>query len=187
LKSVGIWLVCLLILFSPLAAGAAWDGYYATAGTGFLFYTGDASEKTELDYAAEFELSFGQYFAKHYSHEVTVGYIHDGHIGDDLKMYTLSLAVMRRFPVSRKVSLFAGGGFMAAFFSDYHGHIYGVETRDNDFRPGINLLTGAQIDLAWDLFVRFQLSYRLIRELRLDGDTLDPSGVSGVLKFGYHF
>jgi hypothetical protein len=53
-------LLFLPILFSPLAAGAARDGCYATAGAGFLFYTGDAIEKTELDYNADFELSFGQ-------------------------------------------------------------------------------------------------------------------------------
>ena len=89
--------------------------------------------------------------------------------------------------MSRRMGLFAGGGFMAMFYSDYYGHIYGVETRDDDFRPGINLLCGVQVDLDWDLFVRFQLSYRLMKELRLQDDTLDPSGVSGVLKLGYHF
>ncbi|MEE4262033.1 MAG: outer membrane beta-barrel protein [Desulfobacteraceae bacterium] len=183
-----IFYILLAALFpQPLAALSEEGKYFTTAGAGFLFYTDDAKEKTDLDYAADFEISFGKSIDNHFVPEAVVHYIHDGHTGDDIKIYTISLALMRMFPLSQRTGLFVGGGFVSAFFSKYFGHIYGAQKRDQDYSAGVNLIAGIQFDIGPSLFIRNQLSYRLIDKFEFEDGTINASGISTIIKFGYKF
>ena len=183
-------LLCLLLvaLCSPLSVALAEEGkYFTAAGAGFLFYTADAKEKTDLDYAADFEVSFGKLYDNHFVAEAVAHYIHDGHAGDDIRIYTISLALMRMFPLSQRSKCFVGAGFVSAFFSKYFGHIYGDPKRDSDYRAGVNLMVGLQFDMGQSLFLRNQLSYRLMDQFEFEGGTINASGISTIVKFGYKF
>lgn len=186
-KKTSVCLIMMLIMGWASAVWANQDNTYAVAGAGFLYYTDDRIARTNLDFAGDFEFSIGHTFANNYAHELMIGYLHDGHKGDDIKLYSLSLAVMRMFPLSPKVDLFAGAGLFGTFYAKYYGHIFGDEKRDESVRPGINFFAGFDINLHSGFFTRIQLGYRLIRKFDIDADTLDFSGISTVVKIGYTF
>ncbi len=175
----------LVFVLAPAAWGDDKPNYFFI-GVGFYFYTGDIAKKTELDEAFIGEFTFGRQFHPNFALEVGTGYIHDGHGGDELRGYPLTLTAKGVYPLE-KARLFGGGG-VGVYFMDFDGEIENVNISDSeDTVFGGHLLVGGDLYIHTSVFLGIEGKYLFIEKADFEGKEVELDGFVVIVKIGYSF
>jgi len=174
-----------VFILSPAAWGNDKANYFST-GVGLYSYTGDISDKTRLDGAFIVEFTFGRLFHSNFALEVGAGYLHDGHLGDELQGYPLTLTAKGVYPFE-KGRLFVGGG-AGVYFMHFDGEIENVKIdRGKDTVFGGHLLMGGDIYIHPSVFLGIEGKYLFIEKADFKGETVELDGFVITVKIGYSF
>lgn len=174
-----------MFVLAPAAWGDDKQNYFFT-GVGFYAYTGDITKKTRLDEAFLIEFAFGRLFHPNFALEVATGYIHDGHAGDELQGYPLTLTAKGVYPLE-KARLFAGGG-VGVYFMGFDGEIENVNiTGGKDTVFGGHLLIGGDLYIHPSVFLGMEGKYLFIEKADFEEKTVELDGFVFTVKIGCSF
>ena len=175
----------LLFVLAPGAWGDDKPNYFFI-GVGFYAYTGDITKKTRLDEAFLIEFALGRLFHPNFALEVGTGYIHDGHAGDELQGYPVTLTGKYIYP-TEKARFFAGGG-VGVYFMGFDGEIEDVNiTGGKDTVFGGHLLLGGDLYIHPSVFLGMEGKYLFIEKADFQGKTVELDGFALTAKIGYSF
>ena len=185
MKKVVFVLAISLLLVLTFAAWGNDKQNYVSTGAGFYFYTGDIADETELDEAFIGEIAYGRYFHPNFALEAGVGYIHDGHRGDELQGYPVTLTAIGIYPVE-KVRLFGGGG-IGVYPMNFDGEINDVIIHGEDTVFGGHVLMGFHWDIRSSAFIGLEGKYLFMEKAKFSEEKVELDGFTVIAKLGFRF
>ena len=129
------------------------------------------------------EFKFGRLFHPNFALEVGTGYIHDGHAGDELQGYLLTLTAKGVYPLEN-ARLFAGGG-VGVYFMAFDGEIEYVDiTGGKDTVFGVHFVMGGDLYIHPSVFLGIEGKYLFIEKADFEGKSVELDGVVFTAKIG---
>jgi hypothetical protein len=176
--------MCVALAAAPAARADDRPNVIA-AGAGYFFYTNHADDLTSLDGAFNGEFTAEREIVPGLALRAGIGYFHDGHEGDDLRGYPVTLTAIGSYPRGR-ARYFAGSrgrGLPDALRRDDRGHV----RRRAGTKLGGHLLFGASRDVGPSGFVAVEAKYLLLGELPLNLLRLDLGGFTLTTFVGFRY
>lgn len=155
------------------------------AGAGYFFYTNRADDLTRLDGAFNGEFTAERELVPGLALRAGIGYFHDGHEGDDLRGYPVTLTAIGFYPRGRS-RYFAGIG-VGAYPMRFAGMIEDTFVAERGTKLGGHLLFGASRDVGPSGFVAVEAKYLLLGELPLNLLRLDLGGLTLTTFIGFRY
>ncbi len=175
---------CVALAAIPVARAGERPNVIA-AGAGYFFYTNHADDLTRLDGAFHGEFTAEREIVPRLALRAALGYFHDGHEGDDLRGYPVTLTAIGFYPRGR-ARYFAGIGF-GAYPLRFTGRIEDTFVTERSTKLGGHLLFGASRDVGPAGFVAVEAKYLLLGELPLNLLRLDLGGMTVTTFVGFRY